>query len=154
MNKKTLTIAALVVVAVIVAFVIGRLSAPKPEITASGSTPTSTQLIEDYVPIVKYNGGLHTALPIQTTSDFTASAATFSSTLTGTSATLSGDITQSTSNTSTTTFAGGCIQTTATSTDTPVRFVLQATTTIGNSVQGSSATNNFVVLAQYGSCPI
>lgn len=61
-------------------------------------------------------------------------------------------ITQATTNTATTTFSGGCIQTTATSTATPIRFV------IGSTVQGTSTYQGGVsqgeVAWQYGSCPI
>ncbi len=65
-------------------------------------------------------------------------------------ATLSGTLTQSTSNTATTTAALGCIQTVATSTVTPIRLefgaVSAATTTFGSAGIGS-------VVWRYGTCP-
>lgn len=63
----------------------------------------------------------------------------------------SGNISQPTSNTATSTFSGGCIQTTATSTATPVRIVIGNTQSASTTFQGG--TSNFTVLAQYGSCP-
>jgi len=65
--------------------------------------------------------------------------------------TFSGTITQSTSNTATTSFKGGCIQTTATSTATPIRLVIGSAQAATTTFQGSNA--NFTVLAQFGTCP-
>lgn len=62
-----------------------------------------------------------------------------------------GPLTVTTSNTATSTTALGCVQTTATSTATPIRIVIGssgATTTY----QGTSS--NGVVGWQYGTCPI
>lgn len=60
-------------------------------------------------------------------------------------------ITQVTTNAATSTFSGGCIQTTATSTATPVRFVI-GTSGATTTYQGGAAIG--VVAWQYGSCPI
>ncbi len=66
------------------------------------------------------------------------------------SATVTGTLTQSTTNAATTSAALGCIQTTATSTATPIRFLIGtsgATTTVSGTSQG-------VITWGYGSCPI
>jgi len=80
--------------------------------------------------------------------------ATFTSTGLATlaSAVVTGSFTQSTTNAATTTAALGCIQTTATSTATPIRFVIGNTQAASTTYQGTNS--NFTVLAQYGSCPI
>ena len=56
-----------------------------------------------------------------------------------------------TTNTATSSAAVGCIQTTATSTATPLRFVISSTPSASTTFQGG--TSNFTVLAQYGTCP-
>jgi len=56
-------------------------------------------------------------------------------------------LTVNTSNTATSTISLGCIQTTATSTATPVRFVASTTSLVNGVSTG-------VVLVQFGSCPI
>lgn len=56
-----------------------------------------------------------------------------------------------TSNAATSTTAEGCIQTTATSTATPIRFVIGNVQNATTTFQGTNA--NFTVLAQYGTCP-
>ena len=65
--------------------------------------------------------------------------------------TLGGTLTVTTSNTATSTVSLGCIQTTATSTATPVylTFTPHAGTT---TTQGG--TSNFLVSARFGPCPI
>lgn len=87
------------------------------------------KLAENYDPYIRYNGGYNSLLPITTT----------------------GPLTITTSNAATSTTSLGCIQTTATSTATPIRFVIGssgATTTF----QGTNSSG--VVAWQYGTCPI
>lgn len=70
--------------------------------------------------------------------------------ITTTSITASGDITQSTSNTATTSAAFGCIETVATSTETAIHIVfsaLSATSTFGGTADGIAAW-------AFGSCPV
>lgn len=83
----------------------------------------TSMLAENYIPYILYNNGFATAK----------------------------DIVQQTSNTATTTFAGGCFQTTATSTATPVRFVI-GTSGATTTYQGATAIG--VVAWQFGLCPI
>lgn len=83
------------------------------------------------------DGGLRiTNGPLESTGDVTASG---------------GTINISTSNTATSTLVVGCIQTTATSTASPVKLVVTAisttTTTFGN------GTTGFAVVAAFGTCP-
>ncbi len=87
------------------------------------AVPGSSLLIENYVPVVKYNGGIYSELPIQTTSTLT------SNDLTTGIATLSGDLIVTTANTATSSALFGCWQTYATSTASPIRVM--ATTTLG-----------------------
>lgn len=79
----------------------------------------------------------------------------------GTTFTLTGDavigggngaLTLTTSNTATSTATIGCIQTYATSTQTPVRFVLSSTGT--TTATFGAGTANGGVSWQYGTCPI
>lgn len=65
--------------------------------------------------------------------------------------TANGGVTVTTSNTATSTTSVGCIQTTATSTATPIRFVIGSVQAATSTFQGTNA--NFTVLAQYGTCP-
>lgn len=65
--------------------------------------------------------------------------------------TLNGNLTVTTANAATSTVQVGCIQTTATSTLTPIRFVIGNVQAASTTFQGSNS--NFTVLAQYGSCP-
>jgi hypothetical protein len=65
--------------------------------------------------------------------------------------TMNGNLTLTTTNTATSSAQVGCIQTTATSTVTPIRFVIGNTQAASTTFQGSNS--NFTVLAQYGSCP-
>ena len=57
------------------------------------------------------------------------------------------DINQGTSDTATSSFKGGCIQTVATSTATPWKLLVVATTT------QIAPGYNAVILAKYGTCP-
>lgn len=68
--------------------------------------------------------------------------------------TAGGTLTVTTSNTATSTASFGCIQTTATSTATPIKLVFSGPTTTAN-LSGQILTNvaNFDVLGQYGNCP-
>lgn len=74
----------------------------------------------------------------------------FTSSITAAALTMSGTLTQSTTNTATTSAKVGCIQTTATSTATPVRFTLSPFT---GTTTTQGAVSNFLVAAQYGTCP-
>lgn len=70
----------------------------------------------------------------------------------GAAVTFNGNVTVTTSNIATSSLAAGCFQTTATSTATPIRFVIgqanfAATTTFGG------VNGGFPVLAQFGTCP-
>lgn len=77
-NKKTvaIVIAALVVVAVIIgAYYAGKASVQNGQLSAG--TPGSNY-IENYDPAIKYNGGISSALPIQTTDTVTTVGLTVS----------------------------------------------------------------------------
>ena len=69
-----------------------------------------------------------------------------------TTGTFSGDLTVTTANTATSSVEVGCLQTTATSTATPVRFVLSSTGT--TTATFGAGTANGGVSWQYGTCPI
>ncbi len=139
------------------------------------ATPGTSLLIENYVPVVKYNGGIYSELPMQTTSDITAvtiNGTTFAgTTLTGTTLALTGsstigtalnatnatstlsDVTMGSAATttlkiqSTSSTKGGCVQVNATSTATNIRlmFGVQATTTSVGTFDGE-------VFWVYGTC--
>lgn len=108
----------------------------------SASHPTSSfgavglKLAENYDPYLKYNGGYYSNLPIQTTNTFNAGA------------TILSGLNVTTSNTATSSTVVGCVQTTATSTATPIRFLYttSATTTVSGTASGSVAWG-------YGTCP-
>lgn len=74
-------------------------------------------------------------------------------TTTGDATVSGGTLTVTTSNTATSTATAGCIQTYATSTATPIKLVMQATTTQGIAGQVAANVANFVMLGQYGACP-
>ena len=63
-----------------------------------------------------------------------------------------GSFSLTTSNSATSTFSGGCFQTTATSTATPIRFVISSIATSSATFTGSNSIGH--VMWQYGSCPI
>lgn len=94
------------------------------------------KLAENYDPYIRYNGGYYSLLPIQTTGALSTG----------------GPFTVTTSNSATSTTAVGCIQTTATSTATPIRLVIGSTLQASTTFQGTNS--NFSVFAQYGTCPI
>lgn len=134
MNSKKWTIAALVVVAVIGIFLTGRYTAPKAEFQA-GTTPGGNY-IENYVPAILYNGGIASALPIQTTSDLTVGGVL---NLTGSFTSTSGTTTTGTSGVPDCAIKGGydvCVvqQSFTAATNTPI---------IIRSPFGSSATTTF-----------
>ena len=70
---------------------------------------------------------------------------TFSATTTGANVILT------TTNTATSTLQVGCVQSTATSTDTPIRWVIGSTVAATGTYQG--ATSQGAVVWQYGKCP-
>jgi hypothetical protein len=84
------------------------------------------KLVENYDPYVRYNGGTYTALPIRTTSTFSAATSTFSQQFNLTNPTF-------------------CVNFYATSTATILKMVASTTPTLPN---GAAA----VFTAQYGSC--
>lgn len=111
-----------------------------------GATAAGNLLAENYIPYVLYNGGYNSAKDVSTTGGL------YGATLTTTGASVFGStVTVTTSNSATSTVSLGCIQTTATSTATPVRLVIGSSGAT-TSYQGSVATG--VVGWQYGSCPI
>lgn len=167
----------LIVIAVVVALILGGIAFIRTGGFGSfggdelaNAAPGTTLPIENYVPVVKYNGGIYSELPIQTTSDIT-SAGLFGTTLTGTTLALTGsstvgtafnatngtstlaDVTQTSSATTThkilssSATQGGCVQVNATSTNTNIRLVfgVQSTTT-------SVGTFNGEVFWNYGTC--
>lgn len=91
--------------------------------------------IEEYVPAIRYNDGYYSEKDITTNGDLVVSGRSF---------------TLTTSNTSTSTASVGCIQTTATSTATPIRFLIHSTTTPSTI---SGVASGYVAWG-YGSCPI
>lgn len=97
----------------------------QPHFPAKGlgaASGVTGMLAEQYIPYILYNNGFKTAK----------------------------DIVQTTTDAATTTFAGGCIQTTATSTATPIKFIFNAS---GTSTTLNGLTPNGVVLWAYGNCP-
>jgi len=126
------------IVALVVSIVVAvKVFAP---IQANTLGAVGNQLIEQYDPYVRYNGGINSALPIQT-----------SGTLTGGASTFSGDVTVTTSNTATSTLTVGCIQMYATSTATAVRLEFSTTTQLASYPNGTVPTGS--VAWRYGTCP-
>lgn len=68
------------------------------------------------------------------------------------SVTVTGTLTQSTTNSATTTAAVGCIQTVATSTATKIRLIIGTANTGASSTASTAAVGGFVTWG-YGSCP-
>ena len=111
---------------------------PKSSFLSSGSTGAIS--IEDYDGgYIRQNGGYTSAYPITLTGangDLTVGGGSFSLT---------------TSNSATSTISLGCVQTVATSTQTPIALTfstIATTTTMSN-----GQTNNGFVMWKYGSCP-
>lgn len=109
-----------------------------------GATPGSL-LIEQYDPYVNQNGGIKSALPIQTTSTVTAADITAGAT------TLSGTLTVTTTNTATSSASFGCVAVAGTSTATQVRLVLSTVATSSPTMRGTNTVG--LVGWQYGTCP-
>ena len=108
-------------------------------------------LAEQYIPYVLYNGGYNSAKDIETSANFEVGG---TSTLTG-DVTLSGGdnaLVVTTTNAATSTIDFGCLQTTATSTLTPIRFVISSAGT-STATYGAGSANGGVSW-QYGTCPI
>src|SRR3990167_10173389 len=109
------------------------------------------------MPYVLYNGGYKSDKRIETTDTLTVGstlAVTGASTLTG-DVTLSGGdnaLVVTTTNAATSTIDFGCLQTTATSTLTPIRFVISSAGT-STATYGAGSANGGVSW-QYGTCPI
>lgn len=106
-----------------------------------GATAATGMLAENYIPFVLYNNGYNSAKDVATTGG-----------LYGATITSTGTFTQTTANAATTTAALGCIQTTATSTATPIRFVIGSTVQSTSTYQGTVSQGE--VAWQYGTCPI
>lgn len=146
MNKTFWIVGAVAIVAIFGIFY------PKTEVP---STPTLGAVnVEEYVPVIKYEG-YNSAKPITLTGasgDITSGDdITVGDDLTVTDdATVSGGtFTVTTTNTATSTASVGCIQATATSTVTPIRFLYVASTT----ATALSGTQAGYVLWGYGTCP-
>lgn len=135
MNKITTAISILaLVISVIVGFI--ALKTSGVSFGAAGN-----QLIEQYIPYVLYNGGINTNLPIETGDDLTVDG---------------GSATITSSNTATSTLTAGCFQTYATSTASPVKFLLGSSftsTTTFPSGTNLSAGSGGLVAWDFGNCP-
>lgn len=107
---------------------------PLSSLTNYGATAAGGLLAENYLPFVMYNNGYQSAKDISTSANIYGSS-----------------LTLATTNSATTTLAVGCIQTTATSTQSPIRFTL--TPYVGTSTS-QGGLSNFLVAAQFGTCPI
>lgn len=108
-------------------------------------------LIENYIPAILYNDGYKSEREIVLSGANGDITTGDDLTVTDDVTVSGGSMTITTTNSATSTLSLGCIQTTATSTLTPVRFVIGssgATTTH----QGSNSVG--VVGWQYGTCPI
>lgn len=149
MKNKSLVIAVVALVVAVVAGIIA-VAVPKQE-SAEAVGAIGTNAIENYVPAIKYNDGYYSELDITTTGTITGasiSGAVSASTLTTTAtSTLGGNLVITTSNTATSTAIIGCIQSYATSTATPWRWL-----TVASSTQIAPGYNG-LILAQYGNCP-
>lgn len=128
----------------------------------SGNAPLGVVNVEDYVPVIMQEG-YNSAKPITlsgASGDITSGDdITVGDDLTVTDdATVSGgSFTVTTTNTATSTTALGCVQTTATSTVTPIKIMFFASTTLN--IDGASITSGFggtqagLVLWGFGNCP-
>lgn len=107
-------------------------------------------LAENYWPYLMYNDGYKSEKNIEL-SGANGDITTGDDLTVGDDATVSGgNLTVTTSNTATSTTSVGCIQTTATSTATPIRFLIHSTTTPSTI---SGIASGYVAWG-YGSCPI
>lgn len=137
MSLKTIAIAAAGVALLVIGFAIGAFAAADGNLGGSTSYDETHQVgdvrqgLADT--LMMQNGEL--VGPIDTAHD----------------ATFGGDLTITTSNAATSTASVGCIQTTATSTATPIRLTIGSTPQATTTFKGT--TSNFFVLAQYGTCP-
>lgn len=117
-------------------------------------------LAESYLPYVTQNGGYNSAKAITTTDTVTGGdlAATDDLTVTD-DATITDDLTVNggtftltTTNAATSSAVMGCVQTYATSTETPIRLLIGSVATTSASHTGNNSAGH--VLWGYGSCPI
>lgn len=140
MNSKITTAISIValVVSVIVGFIAvkGTGSVLNPRLGAAGN-----MLAEQYLPVIQYNGGYKSALPVVTTGGLT----------------VSGGLTNTQTDTATSTLSAGCIQVTATSTASPIVFAFSnsftSTTTFPTGTIPGVAGGGLVVW-RFGTCPL
>ena len=132
------------IVALVVSIVVAvKVFAP---IQANTLGAVGNQLIEQYDPYVRYNGGINSALPIQTSGTLTGGA------LTAAAATFSGNVTVTTSNSATSSATVGCVNTYATSTATAIKLFPGAINASASTTYTGGTVGGFVVWA-YGTCP-
>jgi len=103
------------------------------------SATPGTQPIENYTPAIKYNGGIYSELPIQTTSTLTSADITTAA------------LTVTTTNTATSSSSFGCVAVAGTSTATQIRLVLSTVATSSPTMRGTNTVG--LVGWQYGTCP-
>lgn len=143
--KHTKLLVAGVVVALVLAAFAAYKSLSHDSVLTATATPGSL-LIEQYSPYVQQNGGISSALPIQTTSTMTSNDETISTTLAvGTSATVGTTLTVSATST-----MADAVHTSAATTTVKV---LSSSSTQGGCIQlnaTSSATNVFLKLSPLG----
>lgn len=144
-------IGAIAIVALVVSIVSWSHSAQSLGAVTTAAGPN----IENYIPTIMYNNGYVSAKDISTTANLNAAAATFSSTLQVTGATtFSSTFTQTNTNAATSTASLGCIQTTATSTLTPVKLtIIGAGLPAGTATSSFGATGSGLVAWSFGVCP-
>lgn len=120
-NIWKIVLAVAVVAIIVLGFIVYKDSSSNLSFGAVG-----VKLAENYDPYIRYNGGYNSLLPITTT----------------------GPLTVTSTNTATSTTIVGCVQTTATSTATPIRLLYntQATTSLSGTASGT-------VVWGYGTCP-
>lgn len=132
MSNKISTVIS--ILALVVAVTVGFITV-KPSTNVGSITP-GTLYAENYAPYLQSNGGFYTQLPISTNSDLSVNG---------------GSAIITTADTATSTVQVGCIQTTATSTQTPIRFVISVGAT--SSPTFSATNSNGFVFWQFGTCP-
>lgn len=142
-NKDILKVG--VVVGLIVAIVSGLASlvVARNDAQKASLGAVSGMLIENYMPYVRINGGINSALPIQTSSTVTSAGMTSSATSTFADVVQTSAATTTLKVLSTSSTQGGCVQVNATSTNTNVRLMFSTIAT---------STYNGYVVWSYGTC--
>ena len=168
-----IVLAGIAVVVLIGAFFVGRSTIiGGAAFGAIGSNP-----VENYIPVIKYNEGYYSDLPIQTTSTLTSAGITssgaiaasstlqvtgaftaYSTSLLTSTTTMSANLVITTTNAATSSVQVGCVQTYATSTATPIKQMFYASSTLA--IDTTVVTTDYgggtmqgLVLWGFGKCP-